>query len=605
MHKLSIGLLLCLVNTAAAQGRLPDIATLPALLDTAVPAMMAERHIPGAAIAVVHQGQVIYLRGFGEPIVGAGQPVDASTTTFRIGSVSKFFTAIAALQLAEAGRLDLQADISRYAPDLPLRYPTTMHQLLTHTAGFDERFAGAYTESTALPALSDHLRRDPPQQVMRPGVAYSYSNYNFAVAGAVIEKVSGQRFEQYLADRVFTPLRMTATTAYQPPPPDVKGTVARGYRWSGDDQEPLAIRFTFASPSGGVTSSAADMASLMIALLESGDSGGERILSPAAIGALFASQYTSHPRIPAAAYGTVHWQTHGRELIFKDGTLGDQIGVVVLDPGNRFGIFLASNALPGIEAVLAPLLDHVFGPALTAAPPVPIAGAAARTARYAGTFRDFHHTRNDLSRLRALMPIIQTRVIAEAGGTIRWRGRQWIEIEPLVFQSADGAAHIAFREDEAGAITQLHAWGASYERIGFFERAPFHLAVLLLSVLVFGAYVVVRIAHRKAPGASGGSLAARRLGVAVAVVNLVFVAGLVIFFRNLGETVPLPVAAVLWLALSLVSLAITAIVGILAAAAWRYEWWTRGERARYSVLAIAAVSFITFLNYWKLLGFRY
>ena len=188
--------LACMVSFRAnAKGLASDkIQNLPAFLDTAIPAMMQERHVLGTSVAVVHQGHIVYLRGYGHPSLDTDKPVDPATTAFRIGSVSKLFTALAALQLVDAGKLDLHRSISDYLPELPLQYPTTTHQLLTHTAGFDERFAGAYTESTPIPSLSDHLRRDPPRQVIRPGIAYSYSNYNYAVAGAIIEKLAAQRF---------------------------------------------------------------------------------------------------------------------------------------------------------------------------------------------------------------------------------------------------------------------------------------------------------------------------------------------------------------------------------------------------------------------------
>jgi CubicO group peptidase (beta-lactamase class C family) len=191
---------------------------IPTVLDSAVAKLMMENHVPGAAVAVVHRDKVIYLKGFGEPVVGGGASVSPSTTTFRIGSVSKLFTAIAALQLAEASKLDFGRNVSDYSLPFSIDYPTTMHQLLTHTAGFDERLAGAYTDTPPLPRLSDHLRLAQPRQVFEPGTAYSYSNYNYAVAGAVIERASSQRFEDYLADHVLKPLRMEATTAYQPPP---------------------------------------------------------------------------------------------------------------------------------------------------------------------------------------------------------------------------------------------------------------------------------------------------------------------------------------------------------------------------------------------------
>ena len=188
------------------------------------------------------------------------------------------FTGFAALQLVDAGQLNLHEDIATYVPHVPMRYGATTHQLLTHTAGFDERFAGAYTDAAHIVPLAEHLRLSPPQQVVRPGRAYSYSNYNYALAGLVIEARSGVTFERYLDERVFGPLKMTASTAHQPPQARLAASLSRGYRWTGDRHQPLEYRYTYASPSGAIATTAADMGRFMLALLGDGSVEGTRVL---------------------------------------------------------------------------------------------------------------------------------------------------------------------------------------------------------------------------------------------------------------------------------------------------------------------------------------
>ena len=211
-----------------------------------------------------------------------------------------------------------------------------------------------------------------------------------------------------------------------------------------------------------------------------------------------------------------------------------------------------------------------------------------------------------MSRLRALMPMIQSRVIVEADGAIRWQGRRWLEIEPLAFRSADSPDYIVFRENGRGDITELHAWGATYERIGWPEQAPFHLGVLLACAIAFIGYPLSRGIRtlRRRPAQPEGRVA-RGCAVFVAIANLAFVVGLVANVRDLGAITPLPLSFVLLLSLPLASVAATALLPALAAPAWREQWWTRGERLGYSTFAVFAVAFMTFLNYWKLLGIRY
>ena len=585
---------------------LERIDALPAFVDATVPKLMEAGHVPGSAVAVVYQGRILVLRGYGNSQLEPEAPVDPARTVFRIGSVSKTLTALAVLQLVDARTLDLQRDVREYLPDVPLRYGATMHQLLTHTAGLDERFAGAYTDSPEhLEKLSEHVRRHPPEQFIPPGSLYSYSNYHYALAGAVVEQITGLRYEQYMADRVFRPLRMVATTAYQPPPPTPTLEFTRGYEWREGTQIALPLRFTYASPSGGITTTASDMTRVMLALLGDGSVDGQRVLSEASVKAMLASQYTLDPRIPATAYGMTHWVTHGQRLLHKDGTLGDQIGVMVLAPASGLGIFAASNALPGVaNQLLEPLLTHLFGPEIPAVPPVPMSVTSNNASRAAGTYRDFHHTRNDMSRPISLM--LQSRVSAEPDGAIRWRDRRWVEVAPLVFTSADGRDTIVFREDASGKIATLHTWGATYERLAWAEQAVFHLSFLAACMVAFVAYPLSRgvaILRRRPPLLEGR--AARRCAVVVALANLAFIVWLGLSLRGLGASVPLAPTTIIWLSIPLVSAALTTLLLGFAAVASREGWWTFRERVSYAAFAAVSVAFMVFLNYWKVLGVRY
>ncbi len=530
--------------------------------------------------------------------------VDASRTVFRIGSATKLFTAAAAVQLAEAGKLDLHRDVREYVPDIPLAYGATTHQLLTHTAGLDERFAGAYTDSPKhLQPLSEHLRRYIPEQVFRPGTASSYTNYGYALVGLVIERVSGIPYEEYIADRILRPLGMISSTAHQPPPSNLAGDLARGYRWVDGHHEPIPYNYTQARPGGGMTATAADIGRFMVAVLGDGSIEGGRMLTPKFLEMMLAEQYKPHALVPGTAYGFGHLLSHERRLLVSSGTLGDQSSLMVLFPEARLGIFIACNMVPGVgDFMFEPMMTHLAGPAAAPPPPVPLPNARQRAPRFAGSYRTYQQVRNEMTRLRSLMPMSQSRVSIEPDGAIRWQGRQWVEVEPLVFRSIDSMDYIVFRENERGEITGV----GPYERISWLEQLPFHLAVLLSCVIAFLGYAssaAIR-ALRRQPSTPKGR-AARRCAVLVAGLNLVFIVGLPIFIRDLGAITPLPLPIVLWLSLPMVSITVTALLPAFAASAWWRQWWTRGERLRYSIFVVLAVAFMTFLNYWRLLGFRY
>ena len=130
---------------------------------------------------------VLMLRAYGTGNVERATPVDAARTLFRVGSVTKPLTAAAVLRLVDEGRLDLHRDIRDYLPGLPLRVTVTAHQLLTHTAGFDEKFAGGFTLAPEhLQPLATYLPRFA-HQAIPPGRFFSYGSTNYAVAGWLLE----------------------------------------------------------------------------------------------------------------------------------------------------------------------------------------------------------------------------------------------------------------------------------------------------------------------------------------------------------------------------------------------------------------------------------
>src|SRR5262249_2706791 len=155
-------------------------------------------------------------------------------------------------------------------------------------------------------------------------------------------------------------------------------------------------------------------------------------------------------------------------------------------------------------------------------------------------------------------------------------------------------------------VAELHAWGATYERIGWVEQASFHLCLLVVCVIGFLAYPLsqtVRAMRRR--GVQDEERVARGVAILVGRTTLVFLVAFAACVSGLGASTPLPLHIVLWLSLPLASLAITALLPAFAARAWREEWWTRSEFLGYSMFVALSVFFMTFLNYWKLLGIRY
>jgi CubicO group peptidase (beta-lactamase class C family) len=587
---------------ASASGLRPGAMTsLPELVDSSVRRLMAELHAPGSAVGIVHEGQVLFLRGYGVARLDTRVPVDAARTLFRVGSVTKPLTSAAVLQLADDGALDLHRDVREYFPRLSLPYPVTTHQLLTHTAGFDETFAGGFTSAPEhLRPLSQHVD-GRATLANQPGLYYSYSNTNYSMAGRLLEQLTGRPYEEAIDMRLFEPLKMLHTTARQPPEAALFGDRSFGYEWEGTGYRALPLRYTQSRPAGAVSTTAADMSRFMLAILGDGSLDGVRVLSPSSRAALLQPQFRDHPRLPGVTYGFHEWPTHGRRLLHHDGTLGDQVAVMLLDPGNRFGLFAASNANPGVgNHLLEPVLTHLYGPAPAPAPRAPLAGAG-HASGVAGVYLDLNRTRHDLSAVRALMPMLQSRVAAVDAATIEWGGRRWVEVAPFVFEAPNGDP-LVFRHRDGTPIGVMQPWKGTYERIGWREQAAVQLAIAGVCLLVFGASGarLLRTWRRWPEGR-----AARACALFVALANLAFTLWLVASLRVLGESTPLPPAQVALLALGVSAAAMAALLPALAWRAWRGRWWTRGSRVSYTVLATCAVIFAAWLDAWKLLGFRY
>ena len=265
MTKLTVVLLLCCVARIAPAQSASDVRS---LLDSVVPAAMAAERIPGVVVSVVSGGRVIFAKGYGLADLATKRPMTDSTIV-RIGSISKVMTALAVAQLADRGRVQLDSGVNTYLRDvrLPSRYrqPTTVRHLLTHTAALDEIRPGPMADGAAsVQPLREYLRSRLVQYAP-PGAATAYSTYGIALAGVIVEDVSGLPFERYLVDSIWRPLRMTRTSITIPDA--MRPQTATPYDVEGDSVVRAPWEWYHTTPASSVNSTAQDMARFMIAQL--------------------------------------------------------------------------------------------------------------------------------------------------------------------------------------------------------------------------------------------------------------------------------------------------------------------------------------------------
>src|SRR5688572_4550566 len=164
-------------------------------LDGFMPYALGSADIAGAVVVIVKDGQVLLQKGYGYADVAARKPVDPELTLFRPGSVSKLFTWTAVMQLVEQGKLDLDADVNTYLDfKVPPRdgQPVTLRNFLTHTPGFEEQLKGLmFADPASITPLRESLARWVPTRIFAAGSTPAYSNYATALAGHIVERVSG------------------------------------------------------------------------------------------------------------------------------------------------------------------------------------------------------------------------------------------------------------------------------------------------------------------------------------------------------------------------------------------------------------------------------
>ena len=203
---------------AAANVHELTAADVETFLDGIVPLQLDREDIAGATVAVVKDGKPLFTKGYGYADVKNKKPVTAETL-FRPGSVSKLFTWTAVMQLVEQGKLDLGKDVNEYLDfKIPEAFgqPISLKNILTHTTGFEQQWKDLFAADKRSPNLRDYLKTHSPKRIFAPGTTSAYSNYATMLAGYVVERVSGQPFNDYIQQNIFKPLGMTHSTFAQP-----------------------------------------------------------------------------------------------------------------------------------------------------------------------------------------------------------------------------------------------------------------------------------------------------------------------------------------------------------------------------------------------------
>ncbi|HEU4517342.1 MAG TPA: serine hydrolase domain-containing protein [Steroidobacteraceae bacterium] len=624
---------LALLAPGRAGGAPPALAKedLDAWLEGFLPYAIARDDIAGAAVVVVKDGEILAQGGYGFADVGRRVRIDPARTLFRTGSVGKLFTWTAVMQQVEAGRLALDRDVNVGLDfGIPPREgrPVTLRNLMTHTPGFEEPVKRLVTDRPErLPTPAAYLKAWTPARIFAPGEVPAYSNYGVTLAGYLVERATGENYDDYVDRHVFGPLGMTRSTTRQPLPEPLRGDMSQGYLLASGPAQPFEL-FGVA-PAGGASTTVADMGRFMIAWLQGGTIDGARILRPDTVRQVFGTKLPVVPPLNAMLLGFYEKNLNGRRIAGHDGDsqffhssldlyVDDGVGVyVVVNSSGRNGA--AGTLLARFRSEFA---DRYF-PAQETAVTVSAEAAAEHVRQVAGTYMSSRRQESNLFRVLAFLS--QVRVTAgedggllvpalvDAGGEpMRWR-----EVQPYVWDQVGGKERLAARLRDGRAeligvnssspflVLQPAPWWIS--STVFAPLLAISIAVVFGSLIAWMVTALLRRHYRLWPANAGPAGRPYRWTRIACAATLAILACWMMLFAQLDGNL-FAYSPALDPAVSLLKIATTlSCAGGLAAAAWDLLQPAagRGWASRVSSVALA-VSFAILL--WlavvlKLAGF--
>lgn len=608
----------------------PDMvkSDVDAWLDGYMPYALKRGDAAGAVVVVVKDGKLLTQRGFGYADVATRRPVDPETTLFRQASISKLITWTAVMQQVEAGKIDLDRDVNAYLDfKIPAfrGKPVTMRNLMTHTAGFEEvqRGLNSYDPKGFSP-LGDVLKRHVPKRIFAPGTTPAYSNYGTALAGYIVERVSGVPYNDYVERYIFAPAGMARSSFRQPLPASLRPLMASGYMLGSGKAGPFEMNSL--SPAGALTASGADMGRFMLAHLENGGA----LLKPATAAQMHGTILRLIPPLNGMALGFYEQNINGRKAISHAGDSLNFHSQLWLFPKERVGIYMSMNAA-GTQNVSGPIRSYLFEAFADRYFPfeqrdgkVDAATAHEHARMMVGTYNKTRRLESSFLKAMELAGQVTVKLDAEGGIALSLspglggQVRKWVEIEPFVWREQGGKMRLAAKLENGRVVRFSLDSGAPYIA---FDRVPWSLSsawltpallvslgALLLTAIAWPAAALARRRYGVKADLAPAALKSYRLtrgfaALAVAVIAgwLMFATKLLADFSSLNGELD-GVLIVLQIATPVIFL------GLLGSAIWniRHVWTSkRGRFAKFwsLVLLMSAIIFLWVGVGFHLIGF--
>jgi len=635
-----LGIYLCILPLPAAARPVVGLASDPSTivlgpsdpteigsyLDRLFNQQLEQYRIVGMTAVMVKDGQVIYQRGYGQTDLDKKIPVDPSNSLFRIGSVTKVFTWIAVLQLYEQGLLDLDSDINTYLdfriPDT-FPEPITLKHLMSHTAGFEDRkYEMAVTSPERLQPLGKYLSSHIPARVRPAGQVSAYSNYGTDLAGYIVERISGMPYADYIKVNIFIPVGMEKTTAEQLQQGGLISSMAQGYRFIDGVIQPGFFELLSTQPAGSISSTSADMARFMIACLDG------QLFTQKSTHQITLSRLWSHsPEFTGFTYAFWELEMHGQRILYHPGDTLQFHSLMMLIPDQNLGFFFSYNTETAgnlWDVTMLDFIQHYFPEEKNFQASTSLTEASHN--RFAGTY---HIARSSYTTIEKVSDLLEEWLVVEptSNGTIMFGSPlqsqkiELFQIRPLVFVENQYGIQLAFREDDQGNITHLidlHLPAQTYEKVPWHANPLLHYVLLVICCILFLSAILggmiggfIHFFHKVHETSTPAlpTVARWLSSISSAILLMALIAFAVIYLDKncfamaigFGQASTITVILAAWLAAAVLTLGLTVFTLI----AWFKRYWGIASRIHYTMVTIAAIAFVWFLNYWNLLGFRY
>ena len=616
---------------AAVPAPLPhalEKADLEAFFDGIVPLQLERSDAAGATVLVRKDGKELLKKGYGFSDIAKKKPVDPDSTIFRLASISKLFTWVSVMQLVEQGKLDLDADVNKYldfqiAP--AFGKPVTLRNLMTHTAGFEEEIRDILlTDPKKATPLREFLIENQPRRMFPPGEVPAYSNYGVGLGGYIVQRASGQMFEDYVAEHIFQPLAMTHSSFRQPLAENLAPFPSEGYRSS---TEKPAVGFEIFSPAsaGGVSSTALDMGRFAEALLNGGELDGHRILKPETLQAMWTKQFGTSEALPVMCMGFYQTWRNKLRFIGHDGDLIAFHSMFFVEPKEKLVIFISYNSAGAASKtrteILTSFADRYY-PFAQAPEFQKLAAEEAKAIK--GTYQATR--RADSTKLSLGNLISQGDADVDKDGVLKvdefkdLRGhvRKWKSIGKDLWQDENDQRRMFAIRDSAGKIVRIavNFPGVQFERVVWYENGNkilpvlgVSLAILILVIMAslvrLGRRIIMpkRPAFKPQPGTLGLTLAPRLSAIAWIALAI----GTAVLISRLENESMLPSHDVdkYFVMMNLVT-GLAIFFSLFAVVAGLFVW-RRSEirlisKLKYSLIAFACLFLTWFSVHWHLIG---